>query len=163
MHKILGAILGALLLTTLPAQAANLVKNSGFKAGIDPWWKTPMSLKMTIIDGALCMNVPGGSAEIWDVIVGQNDIPLKSGVKYRFSFKAQAKPNATIRGLVQIPMPPWTPYASIDQELTVEQQTYSVDFTPTEGRKNAQVAFQFGGSAEPWILCLDDVAVTNLN
>jgi endoglucanase len=161
MRKIFGATLCAVLLTA-PAGAANFVKNPGFAAGIDPWWKTPMSLKMSVVEGTLCMNVPGGTVELWDVIIGQNDVPLKTGVKYRFSFKAQAKPNATIRALVQIPMPPWTPYASIDQELTAELTSYSLDFTPAEGRKNAQVAFQFGGGKEPWILCLDDVAVSNL-
>lgn len=161
MRKFLYAALAALIFT-VPAGAANLVKNPGFAAGIDPWWKTPLSLKMSVVDGTLCMQVPGGTAELWDVIIGQNDIPLKSGVKYRFSFKAQAKPDAKIRALVQIPMPPWTPYASLDQALTAELTTYSVDFTPAEGRKNAQLAFQFGGAPEPWILCLDDISVSSL-
>lgn len=143
-----------------PALAAgNVVQNPGFSTGVDPWWKTPMSLKMSVGTGQLCMNVPGGTAELWDVIVGENDIPLKAGVKYRFSFKAQSKPDNTIRALVQIPMPPWTPYAALDQKLTSELTSYSVDFTPAQGRKNAQLAFQFGGAKDPWILCLDDVSV----
>ena len=158
MRKLLLAA-ALLAVSALPATAANLIANGGFAHGADPWWKSPLELKQTYGSGEMCTGIPGGSVEIWDLIVGQNDISLKKGVKYRFSFKARATPDGTVRALVQMPMPPWTPYGSLDQKVGADQATYTIDFTATETRKNAQVAFQFGGAKDAWLLCLDDVTL----
>lgn len=152
----------AVLALSLPASAASLVDNGSFSHGMDPWWKTPLELKLSFGSGQMCIGVPGGSAEIWDVIVGQNDISVKKGAKYRLAFKAQAKPGGTVRALVQMPKPPWTPYGALDQKVGEELQSYSVDFTAGETRKDAQIAFQIGGAKEDWLLCLDDVTLNAL-
>jgi endoglucanase len=153
----------AVALCGTAAFAADIVTNPGFAKGIDPWWKSPMALKLALVDGQVCINVPGGSVEIWDLLFGQNKIPLKSGGKYRFSFKAQSRGGGALKAFVQIPMPPWTPYATIDQTVTADQQTFATDFTVVEGRKDSQIVFQFGGSKEAWLLCLDDVSITPIN
>lgn len=144
------------------ASAASLVANGSFAHGLDPWWKTPLELKLSFGSGQMCIGVPGGSAEIWDVIVGQNDIALKKGAKYRLAFKAQAKPGGMVRALVQMPKPPWTPYGALDQKVGEDLQTYTIDFTATETRKDAQIAFQVGGAKDDWLLCLDDVSINAL-
>lgn len=154
---LLAAIIVAV--SVLPATAASLVANGGFAHGPEPWWKSPLALKQSFGSGEMCTGIPAGSAELWDLIVGQNDIALKKGTNYRFSFKARAEPDGLVRALVQMPMPPWTPYGALDQTVGATQTTYTIDFTATETRKNAQVAFQFGGAKQDWVLCLDDVTL----
>lgn len=148
----------ALLAFGAPAQAANFVTNSGFAQGLDPWWLSPI-IDVAFGTGELCAAVPGGTVEIWDVIVGQNDIKLAAGKPYTLTFKARANPPGVVRALVQQPVKPWTPYVSSDEKVGTEQKSYSLSFTPGDSRKDAQVAFQVGGAKERWLLCLDDVRV----
>lgn len=142
----------------VPAQAANLVANGSFAQGLDPWWLSP-TFEVGFGTGELCAAVPGGTAELWDVIVGQNDIKLAAGKPYTLSFKARANPGGTVRALVQQPVKPWTPYVSVDETVSSEAQTYTLSFTPGDSRKDAQVAFQVGGAKDSWLLCLDDVRI----
>jgi len=153
-------VLAAALMLGLaaPAQAANLVSNGGFAKGLDPWWLSP-TFDVAFGTGELCAAVPGGTAELWDVIVGQNDIKLAAGKPYTLTFKARARPDGVVRALVQQPVKPWTPYVSVDEKVSAQQQSFSLSFTPGDSRKDAQVAFQVGGAKETWLLCLDDVRV----
>lgn len=157
MRKLVLATVMTLSLAA-PAAAANLVTNGSFAQGIDPWWLSP-TFDVAFGTGELCAAVPGGTAEIWDVIVGQNGIKLAAGKPYTLSFKARAKPAGTVRALVQQPVKPWTPYVSADEKVGTDQQSYTLTFTPGDSRKDAQVAFQVGGAKDTWLLCLDDVRV----
>jgi endoglucanase len=158
MRKVLLAGI-AVLAFAMPAQAANLVGNGSFSKGLDPWWLSP-TFDVAFGTGELCAAVPGGTAELWDVIVGQNDVVLEKGKSYTFSFKARAsRPDAVVRALVQQPVKPWTPYIQSDEKVGTEQVVHSLIFTPGDSRKNAQVAFQVGGVKDKWLLCIDDVVV----
>jgi endoglucanase len=158
---ILRAALGGLALAALmlPAEAAELVKNGSFTKGVDPWWPSGAGLKLAPGNGELCMAIPGGTSNVWDVLVGQNDIPLKQGSTYTFSFHAQSEMGGPILGLVQMPKPPWTPYASLSETATPKGATFTQTFTAPETQPAAQVVFQIGGAPKPWVLCLDDVSV----
>jgi endoglucanase len=142
-------VVGFLVAPSPAAAATELIVNGTFDNGHAPWWGThPMSSQTQ----QLCMDVPGGTANPWDVIIGQDNIPLQAGESYEFKFDA---PGAMAgKALVQLPRDPWTQYVAINLlEGTSGSFTMPVDLP------NAQVVFQIGGRAEPWRFCLDNVSL----
>ncbi|GGS77911.1 MULTISPECIES: glycoside hydrolase family 9 protein [Streptomyces] len=161
------AALTALLaagLTALPAAPAGAeeteqVRNGTFDDGTAPWWTTG-NLTAAVDDGRLCADVPGGTANRWDAIIGQNDIPLVAGETYRFSFSASGTPAGhPVRALVGLAVEPYDAYYEVSPQPSVSGDRYSYTFTAPTGTAQGQVAFQVGGSAEPWRICLDDVSL----
>ena len=146
--------------TAVPAQAdeVNQIRNGDFSSGTAPWWGTE-NIQLNVTDGMLCVDVPGGTVNPWDVIIGQDDIPLIEGESYAFSFTASSTVPVSIRALVQEPVEPWTTQMDERALLGPEAETYEFVFTSNVDWDDAQVAFQIGGSDEPWTFCLDDVAL----
>ncbi|MEE6274607.1 glycoside hydrolase family 9 protein [Georgenia sp. MJ206] len=136
---------------------------------LGPWFVTGnLADAWTVEDGALCLAVPGGTVNPWDAIVGVNGIPVSSGETYTFSFTASAAPAGAVRALVQQNRDPWP--TLFDQTVTPGEEpttfTWSAvneahDWPATQESEAGQVAFQIGGSPEPWTLCLDDVSLTS--
>ncbi|POX54511.1 glycosyl hydrolase family 5 [Streptomyces sp. Ru71] len=159
----LTAVLAAAL-TALPAQPAGAgeseqVRNGSFDTGTDPWWSTS-NVTTALADGRLCADVPGGTAERWDAAVGQNDIALAKGETYRFSFAASGVPGGyAVRALVGLQTAPYDTWFEVSPQPGPDAGTYSYTFTSPVDTAQAQVAFQVGGSAEPWRFCLDDVSL----
>ncbi|MEV4833457.1 glycoside hydrolase family 9 protein [Nonomuraea sp. NPDC049486] len=155
------ALLTAFALAT-PAHAADegpeQIVNGTFDEGTGPWWGTG-NLTLGVDDGRMCVDVPGGTANPWDVIIGQDNLPLVEGETYAFAFYASATPAKVGRALVQLPVDPWTQYLSAAPEMSVSGNVYRYTFTAPVSLPNAQVAFQMGGSAEPWRFCMDDVSL----
>ncbi|MDR7279553.1 glycoside hydrolase family 9 protein [Catenuloplanes atrovinosus] len=145
-----------------PARAAEpeQIVNGTFDNGLTaPWWTTP-NLTAAVVDGRLCVDVPGGTINAWDAIIGQDDVALVAGETYAFSFFGIATPATPVRALIQLPVDPWTQYLAQVPVVNVSGDTYTYTFTSPVDLPNAQVAFQVGGSQEPWRLCLDDVSLT---
>nr|WP_281250029.1 glycoside hydrolase family 9 protein [Nonomuraea jiangxiensis] len=134
------------------------IVNGTFDAGTAPWWSTG-NLTPAVDAGRLCADIPGGTVNPWDVIIGQNDLPLVEGETYAYRFSASAAPAKVGRALVQLPVDPYTQYLSAAPELSVSGNDYSYTFTAPVSLPNAQVVFQLGGSAEPWRFCMDDVSL----
>src|SRR5689334_19202293 len=67
------------------------IVNGGFDDGTAPFWANA-GMTLALEDGRACVDVPGGTANKWDAIVGQNDIDLVAGENYRFSFDASGVP-----------------------------------------------------------------------
>jgi endoglucanase len=139
--------------------AAEQLINGDFSAGKDPWWATG-NVPADVVDGKLCAEVPGGTTNPWDAIVGQNDITILSGESYTFSFEAAASKNITVRALVGLNGPPFTTATDQNPQLTPTPQTFTYTFTANEDWDGTgQVAFQLGGSADAWTFCLDNVSL----
>jgi endoglucanase len=161
-------VIGCCLLTVAglgavatPAQADEVeqVVNGGFDNGIDPWWSNG-GTTITLDDGRACVDVPGGTVNRWDVIVGQNDIDLVAGETYRFSFFASGTPDAHVaRAVAGLAVAPYDTYFEASPILSVSGNSYSYTFTASTTTAQGQVAFQVGGSAEEWRFCLDDVSL----
>ncbi|MGX6606783.1 glycoside hydrolase family 9 protein [Micromonosporaceae bacterium Da 78-11] len=157
------AALGATALLTVgaaaPAHADEVeqVVNGGFDATTDPFWSTP-GMPMTLTDGRACVDVPGGTANRWDVAIGQNDIHLVAGETYRFAFDASGDAGHVARAVVGLAVDPYTTYFEQSPVLGALQH-YEYTFTATADTAQGQVAFQLGGSAEPWHFCVDDVSL----
>ncbi|MGW5158249.1 glycoside hydrolase family 9 protein [Nonomuraea wenchangensis] len=166
MPRCRAALLALLTMVALsPATSARAadegpeqIVNGTFDSGTAPWWSTG-NVTPVVQDGRLCADIPGGTANPWDVIIGQNDLPLVEGETYAFGFFATATPAKVGRALIQLPVDPWTQYLSAAPEMSVSGNDYSYTFTAPVSLPNAQVAFQLGGSAEPWRFCMDDVSL----
>ena len=136
------------------------LSNGDFNDGTDPWWWTG-NLAPAVADGELCTEVPGGTVNPWDAIIGQDDITLVTGETYRFSITARASRAVPVRALVQQPIDPFPTQVDERPVLGVEPQTFEYTFTSTVDWTDAQVAFQIGGQAEAWTFCLDRVSLTS--
>ncbi|HEU5472283.1 MAG TPA: glycoside hydrolase family 9 protein [Actinophytocola sp.] len=141
------------------AQPVELIENGTFDAGTAPWWWTG-NVPSAVTDGRLCAQVPGATANPWDAIIGQNDLPLQNGESYEFSFDASASVPVGVLAKVQQQTEPWPERLSRPVILGPESQHFSFAFTSGVDSDIEQVAFQIGGSAQPWTLCLDNVSLT---
>jgi endoglucanase len=162
--RILVIAAAALLLTTAAAAPAwadevEQVKNGGFTTGTDPWWSTA-GMPISNADGRACVDVPGGTTNRWDATVGQNDVPLVAGQSYRFSFTAAGDPPGhVVRAVVGLAVAPYDTYFEASPVLSVSGDRYSYTFTASTDTAQGQVAFQVGGSADPWRFCVDDASL----
>jgi endoglucanase len=140
------------------ADEVEQVKNGTFDDGTAPWWWTSNATP-TVVDGQLCAPVPGGTANPWDAIIGQNDIPLINGESYTLSFTASATIPRSVNANVQLADPPYTAEISQPTLLSETPQTFSYTFTSATDTDRGQVSFQIGGSAEPYTFCVDNVSL----
>lgn len=150
----LSAVLTMLAVNT-PSVAAELLPDPAFSGAalVGDWWATP-NIKFDYKAGALCGTVEGGTAQPWDAILGLNGIRLTKGENYRLSIVASGDPGGPMRALAQKAAEPWTPEGEIVRRLSPGKQDPSAEFTAGESHAEAQLAFQLGGSDEPWKFCL---------
>ncbi|WP_196777922.1 glycoside hydrolase family 9 protein [Lentzea aerocolonigenes] len=138
---------------TTPAHAAGheRVLNGSFDLGKTPWWSSG-NTPSKIVDGRLCADVPAGTVNPWNSMVGQNDIPLEAGQPYTLRFTASASRPVTIRAVVQ---------SALNKPVTLSApQSFEFSGTSTVSDIHQQVSFQLGGATEPYTLCVDDVSLT---
>lgn len=150
----------AIALTCSAASAENLINNSSFDSNLDSWWGTE-NVTPTLVDGQLCVDVPAKTGNPWDVIVGINDMTLVKGEKYGFKFEASGAPGGNIRALVQMPVDPWTAYATVTKPAVPEGEVYNANFKSIVDMNDAQIVFQIGGSKTAWTFCLDNVELNS--
>ncbi|GAA1873347.1 cellulase [Asanoa iriomotensis] len=155
-----GLVLAATTLAGAPAAAEGpeQIVNGTFDNGHAPWWATG-NLTLDSSSGQLCADVPGGTVNPWDAIIGQDNIPLVAGETYEFRFFGTATPARVGKALIQLPVDPYTQYLSATPELSVSGNDYTYTFTSPVDLPNAQVAFQIGGSATAWRICLDNISL----
>ena len=151
-------VTAALLTPTAEAQPPELIVNGTFDTGTAPWWSTA-NAPAAVVDGRLCAEIPGGTVNPWDAIIGQNDLPLQAGESYELSFDASASVPVGVLAKVQLQVEPWTERLSQPTILGTEAQHFSYTFTSDVDSTTEQLAFQVGGSAEPWTFCLDNVSL----
>jgi endoglucanase len=162
--KIAAACLCVGPLVPTPTQAApaaefERVLNGSFDAGKSPWW-TSGNTPSRVEAGRLCADVPAGTQNPWESMIGQNDIPLEAGQPYRLRFTASASAGATVRAALQLAGPPHTTTLNRPVALTSTPQSFEFTGTSTVATLHAQLSFQAGGAAQPYTLCVDDVSLT---
>ncbi|MEO3839903.1 glycoside hydrolase family 9 protein [Streptomyces sp. B22F1] len=162
LPRALAAVLVAGALAAPGAAAADegpeLILNGGFDAGTAPWWFTPDS-PGTVVDGRLCADVPAGTVNPWDAIIGQDALPITAGETYALRYTATATTPVTIRTNVQQAVEPWGQFFSSADQVTETATTFEHVFTATAADDAAQLAFQIGGSDAAFTFCLDDVSL----
>jgi endoglucanase len=142
-------------LSTTSAQSAQveLIVDGDFGPDQTAWGEA------NIVDGQLCLDVPGGTINPWDVGVSQSGVPIVDGETYELSFDAVASPRAvTVRALVQVPSAPYATALDRNPTLTTDTQHFSYTFQASQDL-TAAVSLQVGGASEPWTLCLDNFSL----
>jgi len=140
-----------------PASAAPVahIANGTFDDGTTtPWWATA-NTSLEVRDGRLCVDVPGGTANPWDVAIGHNDIPLIDGAAYTLAFTTDASVDTTVNANVQLNEAPYTTVLS----RTVGDGTHRYTFGSDLDSANGTFTIQLGGKPDPYTFCLDDVSL----
>ncbi|MBM2616441.1 glycoside hydrolase family 9 protein [Actinoplanes sp. LDG1-06] len=154
------AVLIVTAVAAVPASAADEVEqvvNGGFESGTDPFWANA-GMTLAVDAGRGCVDVPGGTANKWDAILGQNDIDLVAGETYRFSFDASGSAAKSVRAVVGLAVDPYDTYFEQSPVLG-DTAHYEWTFTASTSTAQGQVAFQLGGSPDPWRFCVDNVSL----
>ncbi|MFF1675538.1 glycoside hydrolase family 9 protein [Streptomyces sp. NPDC058256] len=160
LAPVLTVALAATPAHTAGAEAAyERVLNGTFDSVKSPWWSsanTPSAVSL----GRLCADVPAGTVNVWDSMIGQNDIPLEAGQPYTLSFTASATRDVSIRAVLQLPAAPTTTILNKAAAVTTTPKSFQFTGTSTAAGLHAQLSFQQGGATQPFTLCLDDVSLT---
>ncbi len=152
-------VLALTLFAATPARADEVeqLKNGGFDGTAAPWWSTAGS-PITLDAGRGCIDVPGGTSNRWDVAIGQSDVALVAGQNYRLSFRASGADHV-VRAIAGLAVAPYDTYFESSPVLTATDDAYQFTFTASTSAAQGQVAFQVGGSPDPWRFCVDDVSL----
>ncbi|MFD4034999.1 glycoside hydrolase family 9 protein [Streptomyces sp. NPDC058637] len=134
------------------------ITNGDFAAGTAPWWWTA-NTSGAVNEGRLCAPVPAGTANPWDVIIGQNDIPIVAGESYTLSYTASSTEPLTVQTRVQQATAPYTTELATADPVGPDPVTVTHVFTAAADRPGAQVALQIGGGDSATTFCLDDVSL----
>ncbi|MER6212264.1 glycoside hydrolase family 9 protein [Streptomyces sp. NPDC001642] len=135
------------------------VLNGTFDNGKTSWWSSG-NTPSTVAAGRLCADVPAGTVNVWDSMIGQNDIPLEAGQPYTLRFTASATRDVSIHAVLQLPAAPFTTTLNKTAALTTAPKTFQFTGNSTAADLHAQLSFQQGGAAQSFTLCLDDVSLT---
>ncbi|GAA0953859.1 glycoside hydrolase family 9 protein [Kribbella koreensis] len=151
---------------TLAVQAAaadgpqyERILNGNFDSGVKaPWW-TSGNTPSTVTDGRLCAQVPGGTVNVWDSMIGQDDVPVENGQPYTLRFEASASLATTFRAVVQTSSKPMATVMNKTVNVTTGTQTFTFTGTSPTTSEHTQVSFQAGGGSTPYTLCLDNISL----
>ncbi|ADG74413.1 glycoside hydrolase family 9 [Cellulomonas flavigena DSM 20109] len=150
----------------LPAVAA---VDDAFDDGPGAWIAYGTDGDIDTSSGALCVDVPAGSAQ-YGVGVVLNGVAVEEGATYTFAYTASASTDVTIRALVGQNGAPYgtvldtTPALTAEPTAVEETFTASASYpaTATDESPEGQIAFQLGGfSDDAWTFCLDDVSLSS--
>lgn len=142
----------------LGAPSVEYVTNGTFDEDKAPWSTDGVS-SWSVDSGALCVEVPGGTANPWDVNIHYDGMQLPAG-PYTLTFKASGT-GGPMRALVGLGASPYTVYTETNDTPSETLEEYNVYFTMNAASDNAQIAFQVGGSSSPWTFCIDDVSLAS--
>jgi endoglucanase len=144
-----------------PAQAATYerILNGTFDEVKTPWWSSA-NTPSRVESGKLCADIPAGTVNPWNSMIGQDDVPVEAGQPYTLSFTASASKNVTIRAVLQLQASPFTTVMNKAAALTATPKTFVFTANSTVTNTRGQMSFQMGGATEAYTLCVDDVSVT---
>ncbi|WP_432891392.1 glycoside hydrolase family 9 protein [Kribbella sp. CA-245084] len=156
-----------LMTTVVPADAVaaaaadaqyERVLNGTFDTVKDPWW-TSANTPAAVADGRLCAQIPAGTVNVWDSMIGQDDLPLEQGQPYMLRFDASASRPVQFRAVLQQGAAPHATVLNQAVDATTSTQTFTFTGTSPVTDTHGQVSFQAGGATTPYTLCLDNISV----
>lgn len=159
------AALTVLAATLIPTSATaadppyERILNGTFDTEREPWW-TSSTTPAAVADGRLCAQIPAGTVNPWDSMIGQDDVPLEQGQPYALKFDASASKPIQFKAVLQQQGPPYG--TVIGQTVTAGTTMQSFSFTSNSPvtDTHGQMSFQAGGATEAYTLCLDNISVT---
>ncbi|MBN1309824.1 MAG: glycoside hydrolase family 9 protein [Anaerolineae bacterium] len=136
-------------------ETADLLTNGDFSSGQEEWWTTD-NVEIDTTGGELCATITDGGTNQWDVVMGQNGIPVTEDQNYTLTFDAYASEEVMINARVQQEASPYTIYFAQNVDLTTATQSYEYTFTASGSDEAASFQFQMGGQGTPKV-CVDNV------
>ncbi|MER6010157.1 glycoside hydrolase family 6 protein [Streptomyces bluensis] len=132
----------------MPARYGDLITNGTFTNGTTGWWAgDPAYITVATPGTGLEATATTDAVNLWDALVGQDDLMLRSGCRYTLSFTARAsQPGTTLRAQVGLGADPWTPAIDKTVTLVTADTCFRFSFTSTLDSVTGQLSFQFGQS-----------------
>ncbi|WP_413331390.1 glycoside hydrolase family 9 protein [Microbacterium sp. 2P06AB] len=146
---------------TIPVGDDELLPNPTLDESTTPWWTSgPVSLSNPT--QRMCATVTEQTPDLWDVLLGHNDIFLPGDTGFRLSFTASASTAATVSAKVGT-YTGASPSDWIEQSFTLgtEPRSYDATFTttPADDYHLGQVQFRLGAVAAGTEICFDKVSL----
>lgn len=141
-----------------------LIHNGGFEDGAAGWWTSGAAATATVADPAmgggkvLRVQVPGGSSNSWDSMVGQTGFSLAQGEDYVLKFTARSDTPVTIRVTVQQEQAPYAIAFDRQVQLDKDKHAFELPFSAGEKIDGAALTFQLGGADGDVSVMLDTVS-----
>ncbi len=139
-------------------EGPELIVNGDFADGTDAWWWTP-NAEGAVVDGRLCVDIPGGTINPWDAIIGQADIELEEGESYALRYTASSTAPTVSRANVMLAEEPYTKEISTTDAVSTAPVSFEHVFTAGADYDAAQFSIELGGSPNPFTFCLDEVSL----
>ncbi|MFD5225882.1 glycoside hydrolase family 9 protein [Microbacterium sp. NPDC058342] len=143
-----------------PAGPDELLANTSFDSTHKPWWANG-GMKLDISSGELCVD-PRSSANLWDLLVGQNSVYLPGSTRFTLSFDARASIPVT-SGVQVAPFynPENTTFLAKTFTLGTAPSHHSFAFetTFTDAVVMSAVQFRVGGASTAHTVCFDNVSL----
>ena len=134
------------------ASADPLESPHDFSNGQQGWFSYGGGSSSSVVDGELCVVVPAGTTNPWDVAAQHDDVAFEAGGTYTVSFSAHATAPVSVNLRAGIG---WPDDVSSTVALTPDKQDYAFSWTP-EFSGDGNLSFQLGAQAEDYTFCLDD-------
>ncbi|MFC8304016.1 glycoside hydrolase family 9 protein [Specibacter sp. NPDC057265] len=153
---------------SLMNKSAEQIIGGNFEDGeLSPFYASGTGIGSSVIDGVLQLELPAGTTDKWDQIVGFNGVILEPGVTYTLSFDASSSTGRPVRVVLGDDAPPHDVLFEQTPTLTTEMSHYEYTFTASagfpssagEGPGRGEVSFQLGGAPEAWNFKLDNVSL----
>ena len=99
-------------------------------------------------DNALSASISSGGTEGWHVQLVKNNVQLKAGKKYRYSFKAKGDAARSFTSYIGMNHDPWAAYSGYNGGTVTDTfRVFTFVFVQSENDNSARVAFDLGNSA----------------
>ena len=152
-------LVDALLHNEMPepaTYAGTPVYTSNFQTSTDGWvlYKQGTGAgQLTRVENTLQAEITNGSTEGWHLQLAKNNIVLKTGKKYRFSFKAKSDMVRGFTAYIGKSTDPWNSYSGYNSSTVTDTfSVYSYIFDMNLNDNTARIVFDLGKSAGDFII-----------
>lgn len=146
-------LVDALLHNEMPEPAhyaGTQVYQSNFNLSTDGWnlYKNGTAAgNLSRADNSLKVVITNGSTEGWHVQLVKNNIQLKAGKKYRYSFKAKAEAARAFTSYIGMSSSPYSAYSGYNGGTASDTfAVYTFVFDQAQNDNSARIAFDLGKS-----------------
>ena len=146
-------LVDALLHNELPEPARYVgtpVYTSNFQNSNDGWnvyKQSTAAFQLSRADNALNVTITNGGTEGWHIQLVKNNIQLKAGKKYRFSFKAKSNTERSLSAYIGKSSDPWTAYSGYNSVTVTDTfKVYTYVFDQSVNDNVARMVFDLGKS-----------------
>jgi hypothetical protein len=146
-------LVDALLHNDLPEPARYVgtsIYTSNFQSSNDGWnvyRQSTAAFQLSRADNALNVTITNGGTEGWHIQLVKNNIQLKAGKKYRFSFKAKSNSERSLSAYIGKSVDPWTSYSGYNSVTVTDTfKIFTFVFDQATNDNTARMVFDLGKS-----------------